>query len=238
VAAISQQWSAGLSELACDPNATADAFRSAAGRFDVMRKLLSPPEVVLVGPPNVGKSTLANALVGRATSIVHETPGTTRDWVREQALLEGVPIWLTDTAGLFEFPDDPHGIDTEAVRRARSRAEQADLVLLLSAGDEPTDTPDWLHAKNILRVAAKCDLATPTGEFDVAVSAETGEGLDKLSRAILVALDLADINPAAPAAFTQLQADLLVAAAGALDAGDTSEARQQLQALLHGVADK
>ena len=238
VAAISQQWSAGLSKLACYPDVTADALRAAAERFEMMQKLLSPPEVVLVGPPNVGKSTLANALVGRAASIVHETPGTTRDWVRELALLAGVPIWLTDTAGLFEFPDDPHGVDTESVRRARSRAEQADLVLLLSAGENPTETPDWLHAKNILRVAAKCDLAPPTGKFDVAVSAETGEGLDKLSRVILAALDLAGIDPAAPAAFTQRQVDLLVAAAVALDAGDISGPRQHLLALLHGCPDR
>ena len=232
VAAISQPWSAGLSELVNDPDATADSLRAAAGRFEVMRKLLSPPEVVLVGPPNVGKSTLANALVGRAASIVHETPGTTRDWVREQALLSGVPVWLTDTAGLFEFPDDPHGVDTEAVRRARGRAEQADLVLLLSAGNEPTETPDWLHAKKLLRIGAKCDQTRPLGEFDVYVSAETGEGMDELTHAVLTALDLAEIDPTAPAAFTQRQADRLSAAADALDTNETSLAKEHLGDLL------
>ena len=52
-----------------------------------MRRLADPREVVLAGPPNAGKSTLANALIGRPVSIVHDTAGTTRDWVREQALL-------------------------------------------------------------------------------------------------------------------------------------------------------
>ena len=259
VAAISQQWSAGLSKLACDPDTSADALRAAAGRFEVMRKLQSPPEVVLVGPPNVGKSTLANALVGRAASIVHETPGTTRDWVRELALLEGVPIWLTDTAGLFEFPDDPHGIDAEAVRRARCRAEQADLVLLLSAGENPTETPDWLHAKNILRIAAKCDLYPRRGgapvpprsdveeklagqeprqpqdacdHFEAVVSAETGEGLDELARSILTALGLARLDPATPAAFTKRQAELLIAAAEGADAENGPAAKEYIERLL------
>jgi tRNA modification GTPase len=114
VAAVSQQWSAGVSQLASDPDVSAELLRSAARRLPMMQKLLSPPEVVLVGPPNVGKSTLANAIVGREVSIVHTIAGTTRDWVREQALLGGVPIWLTDTAGLFDFPHDPHGRNSSA----------------------------------------------------------------------------------------------------------------------------
>ena len=107
VAALSQQWSAGLSKLArhaLSPqrsSETSSQLRLAARRLVLMQRLLDPPEVVLVGPPNVGKSTLINALVGRAVSIVHEMPGTTRDWVRELADFNGLPIWLTDTAGIW-----------------------------------------------------------------------------------------------------------------------------------------
>ncbi len=238
VEVISRQWSAGLSALASDPNAPAADLRAAAASFETTAKLLSPLHVVLVGPPNVGKSTLANALVGRTVSIVHHTPGTTRDWVREQALIRGVPIWLTDTAGLFEFPDDPHGIEAESVRRARHQAERADLILLVSAGEEPTPTPDWLHAKRILRIAAKVDQATPPGDFDATVSAETNQGLNPFGDLILQTLGLADLDPAAPAAFTQRQANLLAAAANALNDGNESRAQQHLQALLHGSPDQ
>jgi len=237
VAAISQQWSTGVSALVAGGRATAAQLREATARYEMMRKLLSPPEVVLVGPPNVGKSTLANVLVGRPVSIVHATPGTTRDWVREQAVLHGVAIWLTDTAGLFEFPDDPQGVDAEAVRRARHRAEGGDLVLLLSAGAEATETPEWLHAKTLLRVAAKADEARPAGSFDAVVSADTGEGLDDLKRAILVAVGLDDIDPASPAAFTQRQVDLLIAIADALDAQDRSAAEVAANRLLTGGAE-
>lgn len=275
LAVITQQWSAGLSQLARSDAPSAEALRAAAGRLELTARLLDPPEVVLVGPPNVGKSALANELVGRAVSIVHDTAGTTRDWVRAMALFDGVPVWLTDTAGLFDPPAeaDTHGIDAESVARARRRAEQADLVLLLSAG-EPTPTPDWLHAKKLLHVAAKCDLyqerggapgfakASPgepvpprkdplrslagqepgepvgsSGACRMAVSSTTGEGLDELRSAILFALGLADIDPAAPAAFTQRQADCLLAAAEALDAGDTDTSEKALRALLMGNAD-
>ena len=233
--AISQQWSAGLSKLARDSAVTSEQLRRAAGRFEIMRKLLSPPDVVLVGPPNVGKSTLANVLIGREVSIVHHTPGTTRDWVREQAILDGVPIWLTDTAGLFEFPDDPYGVEAESVRRARTRAEAADLVLLISAGDSPAETPEWLHARNILRVAAKSDLAKPEGHFDIALSAETGDGVDDLRAAVLTALGLNDLDPTAPAAFTPRQADRLIVAANALDQGNDVVLTSALNDLLQGT---
>ena len=254
--AISQQWSAGLSRLVSDSATTADGLRQAAGRFEIMRKLLNPPDVVLVGPPNVGKSTLANVLVGREVSIVHHTPGTTRDWVREQAILDGVPIWLTDTAGLFEFPDDPHGIEAESVRRARSRAEAADLVLLISAGDSPAEPPDWLHAQTILHIAAKSDLekgdrllfpACPSdvrsncrgksslSPFSAVISAETGDGVDNLRAAILTALGLANIDPTAPAAFTPRQADCLMVAADALDRDNDVVVANALNDLLQGI---
>jgi len=287
LAVITQQWSAGLSQLARSEAPSAEALRAAAGRLGLTARLLDPCEVVLVGPPNVGKSALANELVGRAVSIVHDTAGTTRDWVRAMALFNGVPVWLTDTAGLFEknkknrdrphFPTSPakrmpqganenrvcpyfSGIDAESVARARHRAERADLVLLLSAG-EPTPTPDWLHAKRLLRVAAKCDLyqkrrrapvpppkdplrslagqepgepVGSSGACRLAVSSTTGEGLDELRSAILSALALADINPATPAVFTQRQADLLTVAADALDAGDKGPARKALRKLLTG----
>ena len=138
VTALSGQWAGGISELAArgDPTAraarrgwpTAGQLHSAADGLRKMQRLLRPAEVVLAGAPNAGKSTLSNALVGREASTVHQTAGTTRDWVREIALIKDVPVWLTDTAGIWRA-DDP--LQAEAVRRARHRIDRADLVVLL-----------------------------------------------------------------------------------------------------------
>jgi len=242
---VSRQWSAGLSRLArqtldaARPGpAEARALRRAAGALPLMRRLLHPPELVLAGPPNAGKSTLANALAGREMSIVHPQAGTTRDWVRELALVRGVPIWLTDTAGLWNAAaggsDAAAEVDAESVRRARARAEGADLVLLLGEGSPP-ETPDWLAGRSILHVAAKCDVRSPHGTWDVRVSAHSGEGMEELRTAILRALGLAELDAAAPLAFTPRQAGLLGQAADALEAADAARAAAALRNLLQGA---
>ncbi len=239
MAAVTQQWSAGLSELASgvlaasgEPKRSgASELGDAAAGLAVMQRLLNPAEVVLVGPPNVGKSTLANALLGRQVAIVHEMAGTTRDWVRELVILHGVPVWLTDTAGLWQAPG---GIDADAVGRARQRAEQADLVLLVSA-ERPTAPPAWLHADKVLNVWAKADLTPPPVDFPgPAVSARAGERLEELKQAVLSALGPAEIDPSRPMAFTPRQAELLTRAADSLDAEDIATARQHLRELLTG----
>ncbi|MDY6914046.1 MAG: GTPase [Planctomycetota bacterium] len=230
VVAVAAQWSAGLSRLIAGPDPTAEALRSAADGLRRIHRILHPAEIVLAGPPNVGKSALTNAMVGRQVSIVSDIPGTTRDWVRERALLDGLPIQLTDTAGLWDKARD---IDAEAVQRARRRVDRADLVLLLEAG-ENFNIPSWLHAKKLIRVAAKCDTVAPSGSPDVSVSSTTGEGLAKLKRLVLDAIGLGGFDPAEPMALTQRQADLLNEAADALGRKDNRRARALLDKLLQG----
>jgi len=236
LAAVANQWSAGLSRLARqalrnDADLLPQRLRRAAGALDITRKLLSPPNVVLVGPPNAGKSTLTNALVARRVSIVHPHPGTTRDWVRERALLEDLPVSLTDTAGLWDTPASD--LEAQAMARARQCAHQGDLVLLVGDGTPPP-LPDWLADSTVLRIANKTDLHGPAADADVNVSAQTGEGLDDLGGAILCALGLADLDVETPMAFTKRQAALLTRAADSLDHLDADAAHHALLQLLKG----
>ncbi len=237
VTALTHQWSAGLSRLARDaiddPAGHADALAAAAERYEVMHLALHPPEVAVAGPPNAGKSTLANALVGRPVSIVTDRAGTTRDWVRTSADLDGLGVWLTDTAGLWT-PEDR--IDQLAVDRAWQRVDAADLVLaVFDAADPPdADDPHWrrlLGEPRVLLVANKTDLAAAPPDV-AAVSARGADGLAALRRRIRHRLGAGDLDPAAPAAFTERQATALATAAVAARQGDAPRAGAVLAALL------
>jgi tRNA modification GTPase len=94
-------------------------------------RLTTPWQVVLAGPPNVGKSSLSNALAGQARAIVHHEPGTTRDWLQTLTTVDGWPVALTDTAGVRLATDR---IEAEGVARARQRIAAADGVLLVVDG--------------------------------------------------------------------------------------------------------
>ncbi len=90
--------------------------------------LTQPWKVVLAGPPNVGKSSLMNAIVGQTKSIVHHEPGTTRDWIEAEVALQGWPVSLTDTAGIRQSHDSVEG---EGVRRSTEQVLAADLIVLV-----------------------------------------------------------------------------------------------------------
>ncbi len=147
-------------------------------------------EVAILGAPNVGKSSLLNALLGREAAIVSPLAGTTRDVVEGMLVLGGVPATLADTAGLRGEGAD--AIEREGIRRARRRGEAADIVLAVFAADAAPDpeTLALLARRDAVAVANRCDLAVPpaslNGRAPLAVSARTGQGLDAL-RARLVA---------------------------------------------------
>lgn len=235
--ALTAQWSGGISALACSSRPDADELRRAAAALGLMKWLLEPAEVVIAGPPNAGKSALANALVGRRVSVVSDTPGTTRDWVRSLTELSGVPVWLTDTAGLWQRP---RGVEAEAVRRAWQRIESAQVVICLVPPGEAIEAehgPMLSRLRGlgaVLEVAGKSDLGRPAGGAGLAVSARNLAGLDALREAIRRRLGFERFDPASAMAFTHRQAELLAAAAEAMDRGGTRAARSALAKLLAG----
>ena len=127
--------------------------------------------VVLAGPPNAGKSSLLNALLGEKRAIVSEVAGTTRDAIEEWLDVAGWPVRLVDTAGLRHAAD---AVEAEGVDRAEELIARADLVVALD-----------LDVPRALRVHSKCDLVRGDG---LNVSAVTGEGLDALKAAIAARL--------------------------------------------------
>jgi tRNA modification GTPase len=129
--------------------------------------------VVVAGPPNAGKSSLLNAIAGQERAIVTDVPGTTRDHIEVPLSLDGVPVLLTDTAGIRPTGDTVEAI---GVARAQALVQAADILLWLG---EPLDVPD--HPRRI-QVHAKADLAdrTPAPASSVAVSSVTGAGLKLL----------------------------------------------------------
>ena len=145
--------------------------------------------VVLAGPPNAGKSSLLNVLLGEHRAIVSEVPGTTRDTIEAWIDLDGWPIRLVDTAGLRETKDE---IEGEGVRRSEDQIAQADVVVLLGGCEveqlrscgrsQPLD----FSTSRLLNVHSKCDLGRGEG---LNVSAKTGEGLNDLKRAIVAKLE-------------------------------------------------
>ena len=138
--------------------------------------------VVIAGEPNVGKSSLMNRLAGEERSIVTPIPGTTRDALREQIQIEGVPLTLVDTAGLREAQDE---VERLGVERTHRELAQADLVLAVA--DAASGNPPAAAGEAQLAVYNKADLVpgfvAPAGAL--AVSAKTGAGLDLLRQAIV-----------------------------------------------------
>jgi tRNA modification GTPase len=145
---------------------------------DAAARLREGFTVVIAGPPNVGKSTLMNALAGRDVAIISPIPGTTRDLIEVFLDLRGYPVILVDTAGIRDSHDP---IEQEGVARARRRAESADLILWLN--DRADDLGPSLGSATLV-VRTKMDLkqADPsTGTLaGIAISAKTGAGVDRL----------------------------------------------------------
>lgn len=133
--------------------------------------------VVLAGPPNAGKSTLLNALVGREAAIVSDIAGTTRDSIEAVVGIGGIPFVFTDTAGLRDETSDV--IERMGMERARAAVDDADIVLWLG--------PEGNRPDGAILIAAQCDRPgwQPLASTAIAVSAITGAGMDALVAALL-----------------------------------------------------
>src|SRR5262249_21239093 len=151
--------------------------------------------VTLVGRPNVGKSSLFNSLLGHSRAIVTSIPGTTRDTISESIVLGGVPVLLTDTAGLRTSGDE---IESIGIDRTKREAADSDLVIVVMDGSQPLSAEDrrvLTEVSNQRHLVAvnKSDLPTfsaawpEDGEADttVPVSPRTNARLEQLGAAIL-----------------------------------------------------
>lgn len=182
---------AGFFEGVCaEVDALRAGLREQAAKLRQRRMLREGALVVLAGPPNAGKSSLLNALLGEQRAIVSDVAGTTRDSIEAWADFEGWPVRLVDTAGIRKEGAGFGKIEAEGVRRSEELAEKADVVVLL--GDIDLSLLNQSPHK-VLRIWPKCDLKRGEG---LNVSALTGEGVDDLKRAVARILEAVSSNPA------------------------------------------
>ncbi len=162
------------------------SFKEIESQAKQGRLLKEGMRVVIAGKPNVGKSSLLNALTGNDSAIVTDVPGTTRDILSEQIHIDGMPLHVIDTAGLRES-EDP--VEKEGMRRAHAQIKAADRVLLVLDSDkDPVHRPLWVDAQiPVVFVINKIDLSHNEASFRqleqgvcIGLSAKTGLGISLL----------------------------------------------------------
>ena len=185
--------------------------------YDAGRVVREGIDTVIVGRPNVGKSTLMNLLAGYERSIVTSVAGTTRDIVEDTIRLGDSVLRLADTAGQRETSDE---VESIGVRRARERMERAELVLAVFDGAEQLNDDDMALAKAAagqpsIAVINKADIGININEeyiqnlfkHTVIISAQKGEGLEQLEQAVREVTGVAALNESEPLLATERQRD-------------------------------
>jgi len=213
-----------LNELAdlcnSDPNEVDTALRQLMSGYTAARTLIEGATLAILGPPNSGKSTLFNRLIGRQAAIVSPQAGTTRDWVAEPVEMHGVPMTLIDTAGRH---DAAVGLEDVAIQVGRAIAQQAHLCIILVDGSKPissnaNDLCSWMESLRArLWVINKVDLPAVFGAAELTrvvppddgppefVSGRFGMHLEKLVKRVIARLGLEEWSNNHTSLFTPRQ---------------------------------
>ena len=159
-----------------------DIFASFSEDMKAYSSISSDVKVVVIGPPNSGKSTLINAIIGKKVSIVSEKQGTTRDVVTSSCLIDGIRFVFNDTAGIRKTSDK---IEKEGIKLSKKALKSADIVIYLADKENDFDKLPIIKSKKNIYVLNKIDLSNkkaPVGGF--AVSAKTKKNLKPLKKAL------------------------------------------------------
>jgi tRNA modification GTPase len=249
LAALTQAWTARTAAILLDQyqgafSRAAGAVRAALAGGDLAeasrllndlarhaglgRHLTAPWRVAVAGAPNVGKSSLVNALAGFQRSVVAATPGTTRDVVTTAIAVDGWPVELADTAGLRQAEE---ALEHAGIDRAQAAAEQADLCLWVLDASAPSVWPA-VQPKSLRLVVNKVDLPAAWDLTRAAgalrVSALTGAGLGDLCQALAGWLVPDPPAPGVVVPFTPSLADRVEEAQRLCSAGQVAEAARVL----------
>ena len=212
-------------------------FREAYGRLDALKAkfdagqaITEGVETAIVGRPNVGKSTLMNALLGRDRSIVTSIAGTTRDVVEETARIGNVVLRLADTAGLHESEDV---VESIGIQMAEEKLEHADLVLAVFDGSEALSDEDYALLKKVsaspsrksIAIINKSDLGTSVSEEDlspyvtavITLSAKDPNCYEQMRVLLEDLLGTADFDPSAAMLQNERQLSCVARAMNAIE---------------------
>ena len=166
-------------------------IKGLADSFQVGNAIKNGVPVAIIGAPNVGKSTLLNALVGEERAIVSNIQGTTRDLIEDTAQIGGITFRFIDTAGIRSTQNK---LERMGIERSIQAAEKAKIILFLTESNQPFPDIDFREDQVILQVINKCDLSLPSSSYLYHrqpegrlyhISAANGDGLDLLREALV-----------------------------------------------------
>ena len=186
-----------------------NAIRPLIAAYDSTRKLNRGYTIALTGPVNSGKSTLFNTLLGYRRAIVHDHPGTTRDWITEHCTFPAADVILTDTAGIRMTSNS---IEKAGIDAAHDIVQSADIILHLNESPDSESIGTTQTEQHHIYVATKADLRSDTSYPSpwIPVSCKTGSGIVKLKTLINDTLtQIIDTNPESPYIVTSRQHTLL-----------------------------